>query len=221
MKTSVWTNTPFEGLREALKDSVESKAKRQPPSADRKHLPKENVVETGKNDEELFREAMADVREIKEFRSIPFVQGVVKPCSSRRDDAFFVLREVVEGKRKIRLSDTGEYMEWVCPDLPKDLLRRLHEGSYAVQDSIDLHGMTLEEADEAIVSFFREALRKKKLCIKVIHGRGLRSPNGPVLKDALKRWLEGKLRKKVAAFVTARDCDGGLGATYILLKPGN
>ncbi len=218
MKTSSsWSYTPFEGLGEALKDSARAGTKRLN-SRIRKPLPKKGLVGTGKTDEELFLEAMADVKEIKEFRSIPFSQTEVKPRAPKKDDTLFLLREIVEGRRKIILSDTGEYMEWVCPELRKDIVRRLHAGNFAVQDSIDLHGMTLKEAQDAVFSFFQEALRQKKLCIKVIHGRGLRSPKGPVLKDALRRWLEGKLRKTVAAFVTARDCDGGLGATYILLK---
>jgi DNA-nicking Smr family endonuclease len=54
--------------------------------------------------------------------------------------------------------------------------------------------------------------------VKIIHGRGLRSPRGPVLKEKLIKRLSGKYRKHVVAFVTARQCDGGLGALYILLK---
>jgi DNA-nicking Smr family endonuclease len=129
-----------------------------------------------------------------------------------------VLRHIVEGKKKIRLSDTGEYREWTNPSLRGNVSRRLHEGRFAVQDSIDLHGMTRDEAEEALHCFFAGAIRKRLFCIKVIHGRGLRSPRGPVLKEALGKWLQGSLRKWVLAYATAKDCDGGLGATYIILR---
>jgi DNA-nicking Smr family endonuclease len=172
-----------------------------------------------KTDEEIFREAMADVREIKEYRKIPFrmkrQSGIRSP---RRKDDLVALKEIVEGKRKIRLSDTGEYIEWTMPDFRKDMTRRLHRGDFAVQDSIDLHGMTLGEAEEALAHFFREAVRRRLFCVKVIHGRGLGSPGGPVLKEALKSWLHGIFGKWTAAYVTAKDCDGGLGATYIVLR---
>ena len=172
-----------------------------------------------KTDEELFFEAMADVREIKEFREIPFQKSPgIKPRVEQGDNSIEVLRQIVEGKKKIRLSDTGEYMEWTCPSLRGNISRRLHEGCFAVQDSIDLHGMTLGEAEEALRLFFREAIRKRLFCIKVIHGRGLRSPKGPVLKEALNKWLRGSFRKWVLAYATAKDCDGGLGATYIILR---
>ncbi len=172
-----------------------------------------------KTDEEIFREAMAGVNEIKEFREIPFRKAPeVRPRPLRRDDSLETLREIVSGKRKIRLSDTGEYMEWTMPELRKDLTARLHQGYFSVQDCIDLHGMTVSEAEEALGHFFREALRRRLSCVKVIHGRGLRSPGGPVLKEALRNWLHGSFRKWTAAYATARDCDGGLGATYIFLK---
>lgn len=172
-----------------------------------------------KTDEEIFREAMADVREIKEFREIPLRRKrEFRIHSPRRRDDLVVLKEIVAGKRKIRLSDTGEYIEWTMPDLRKDVTKRLHRGDFAVQDSIDLHGMTLGEAEEALERFFREAVRRRLFCVKVIHGRGLRSPKGPVLKEALKNWLHGSFGKWTAAYVTAKDCDGGLGATYIALR---
>jgi len=44
-----------------------------------------------------------------------------------------------------------------------NISRRLHEGCFAVQDSIDLHGMTLGEAEEALHRFFSEAIRKKTI----------------------------------------------------------
>ena len=100
----------------------------------------------------------------------------------------------------------------------KDIAWRLHQGDFSVQDYIDLHGMTLSEAEEALCLFFREAIKKRLFCVKVIHGRGLRSPRGPVLKEALKRWLQGSFKKWVLAYSTAKDCDGGLGATYLILK---
>ncbi|MBF0554323.1 MAG: Smr/MutS family protein [Nitrospirae bacterium] len=86
-----------------------------------------------------------------------------------------------------------------------------------MQDYLDLHGYTLEEAEIMAGEFIRDSVRRRLRCVKIIHGRGLRSPSGPVIKDALMRWLTGR-RKYVKAFATARGCDGGLGAVYVLLK---
>ncbi|GAB4388356.1 MAG: hypothetical protein Kow0025_07150 [Thermodesulfovibrionales bacterium] len=175
--------------------------------------------ERGGGDEDEFARAMAGVREIKEFREIPpKAPSGTKPRPCPADDTLRDLREIVEGKRRIRLSDTAEYVEWVTPGARRDTARRLHGGHFAVQDSIDLHGMSASEAEAAFGEFMRRAALNGLACVKVIHGRGLRSPNGPVLKEALKKWLHGPYRKRVAAYATARHCDGGLGATYILLR---
>jgi len=213
MKTesSEGTFNPFQGLKDAL---------------ERKKGEENNIVtKKEQTDEEIFLDAMADVKEIKEFRKIPLseppqfknLKGRDK-ISKEADDSVEILRKIVNGERKIRLSDTGEYIEWVSPRIRKDIAQRLHQGDFSVQDYIDLHGMTLNEAEAAFRLFFQDALKRRLFCIKVIHGRGLRSPKGPVLKEALKTWLQGKFRKRILAYSSAKDCDGGLGATYIILK---
>ncbi len=87
-----------------------------------------------------------------------------------------------------------------------------------MQDFIDLHGFTVDEAEVHVEEYLRSARLNGLRCIKIIHGRGLKSPLGPVLKEALVGWLSGRYRKNIIAFATARRCDGGLGALYILLK---
>lgn len=82
-----------------------------------------------------------------------------------------------------------------------------------------MHGMSLEEAKPALDRFIREARSRGLRCVNIIHGRGLRSPEGPVLKEALRTWLEtGSLRKWVLAYATAPRQQGGPGATYLLLR---
>jgi DNA-nicking Smr family endonuclease len=94
----------------------------------------------------------------------------------------------------------------------KEIVRKLHEGQYSVQDILDLHGVIVDEAEQELEKYIKESIRKGYRCIKIIHGRGLRSPKGPILKEAVISWLTGRYRKNVI------QCDGGLGALYILLR---
>jgi DNA-nicking Smr family endonuclease len=200
-----WSYTPFKGLKDVFKNNISS-------------VRQKEIIHI-KTDEEIFFEAMADVKEIKEFREIPLKKPPkIKRIPVLKDDSIEILQQIIQGEGKIRLSDTGEYIEWVSPRIRQDIAQKLHEGSFAVQDHIDLHGMTLIVAKEAFSAFFREAVKKRLFCVKVIHGRGLRSPGRPVLKEAVKKWLHGTFRKSVLAYSTAKACDGGLGATYIILK---
>ena len=64
-----------------------------------------------------------------------------------------------------------------------------------------------------------EARRQGNCCVLVIHGRGSHSPDGPVLKQALIDWLaEPPVGSNVLAFASAKGGDGGVGATYVLLR---
>ena len=119
---------------------------------------------------------------------------------------------------RVRISQTSEYMEGRAPGVSRALLEELREGRIAVSRVLDLHGLTVPEAEVAFHEFLRECLFRGDRCVLIIHGRGLSSPDKPVLKERVRFWLErGPLRRYVLAYASARPCDGGPGATYVLL----
>jgi DNA-nicking Smr family endonuclease len=184
----------------------------------------ERVKPVCPDDEELFLIEMRGVREIKEFRQLPVrrkgIVPVIKKGLDSEKEVLKTLEDISRGKQPIRLEDTQEYVEWTnsSDGYTAVVARPLHEGRFAVQDFLDLHGFTTDEAQVRVEAFLRISLTKGLRCVKIIHGRGLKSPQGPVLKEALVKSLSGRYRKNVIAFSTARQCDGGLGAIYILLK---
>ena len=96
------------------------------------------------------------------------------------------------------------------------VLKKLRRGHYRVQSEIDLHGLTAPEAKEALRDFLADALERRYRCVRIIHGKGLRSENrAPVLKNV----VSSVLRRvgAVIAYVSAREVDGGTGAVYVLL----
>ncbi|MEJ2697784.1 MAG: Smr/MutS family protein [Candidatus Sulfobium sp.] len=209
---------PFEDLKKIVDLKGIKLEPRQVP------LKKEEVAEEEvreEDDDRVFVEAMREVREIKEFRRLPARRPDFSPtgrkCSTDRE-ALDALREILSGRRPMHLPDTPEYVEWVNRDYRDDIIRKLHEGKFSIQDSLDLHGLNLPDAEAEVASFLKDSMRMRLRCVKIIHGRGLRSPAGPVLKNAVMKMLSGRFRKKVIAFVSARQCDGGLGALYVLLR---
>ncbi len=201
---------PFKYLGDLLRENNFKKKNR---------LTQKYKPQTEKSDEEIFHEAMANVKQIKEFTEIPYItQQSKKNIPEKKEDTLKILEKIISGQQKINLPDTPEYIEWVHSDIRKDITQKLHQGHFSVQDFIDLHGLTVYEAETALSEFLKNAIKKRLCCVKVIHGRGLRSPKGPVLKESLIKWLHGKFSKWVIAYSTAKDRDGGLGATYIILK---
>ncbi len=102
------------------------------------------------------------------------------------------------------------------PGIQETVLRKLRRGRYGLQGEIDLHGMRVEEARKALRDFLADALALNARCVRIVHGKGLRSgTRGPVLKSAVSAIL--RHCNSVMAYVPARPDDGGSGAMYVLL----
>jgi len=100
--------------------------------------------------------------------------------------------------------------------LGADVVSKLRRGHWAVQAEIDLHGHTSDEAHDALVLFLAEGRSHGWRCVRVIHGKGLSSPNRePVLKGKVRRWLTH--RNEVLAYCEAPRHGGGSGAVLVLL----
>ena len=135
-------------------------------------------------------------------------------------DALRALEALVSGDAPFDLSDSDEFIEGRVPGLDANIVGRLRRGEFAIQDHIDLHGMTREEAKSTVDAFLKKARGTGKRCVLLVHGRGIHSKDQmPILKDALKQWLAtARFGRHVLAFATARPVDGGAGALYVLLR---
>jgi len=96
-------------------------------------------------------------------------------------------------------------------------LRKLRRGQWPVQDSIDLHGLTSDEARGRLASFLNHALSSNYRCVNIIHGKGWRAEGGEgILKIRVRYWLTQ--HPQVLAFCEAPANAGGGGAVWLLLK---
>ena len=81
---------------------------------------------------------------------------------------------------------------------------------------LDLHGLTQEEAEHSLDSFFRECRQKGLRKILIVHGKGLHSEGQPVLFSVVRSYLE---RNPFAGdFGQGAKEDGGSGALWVILK---
>jgi DNA-nicking Smr family endonuclease len=100
--------------------------------------------------------------------------------------------------------------------LGADVVSKLRRGHWAVQAELDLHWHTSDQAHAALVLFLAEARSQGWRCVRVIHGKGLSSPNRePVLKGKVRRWLTH--RNEVLAYCEPTQHGGGSGAVVVLL----
>ena len=169
----------------------------------------------------LFEEAMADVRRIEADQRAP--EPVWRPPTTVSERELEVLREldaIVNGASSFELHDSDEYIQGKVPGLDPRTLKQLAKGEFTIQADIDLHGSDAATARGLVERFVLHSHERGLRCIRIVHGKGKRSPGGePVLKRQLPRWLaRGPARRLVLAYTTAAPRDGGLGASYVLLR---
>lgn len=101
--------------------------------------------------------------------------------------------------------------------LPPDICKKLRRGDWTVQNHIDLHGLRVDPAREAVMQFLKASQKSGARCVRIVHGKGYGSEGGhSVLKEKVRRWL--KQCDCVMAFAEAQEIDGGSGALIVLLK---
>jgi DNA-nicking Smr family endonuclease len=174
-------------------------------------------------EEYLFKKAMEGVTPISRDKYVERIFQLELPESSRdKEDAETLekLTNLVKYGRGFNVADTPEYIEGTGYHVLPIVAKRLHQGEYSIQAFVDLHGLIVEDAKEVFEKFLKWAVTTGKTGVLIVHGRGLSSPSEPVLKKKVVEWLtHSPWRKWVAAYSSARICDGGAGATYVLLRP--
>ena len=167
---------------------------------------------------ELFRSAIADVTPLPSTGKVVHERPRPHPLPLQRlSDERAALRESLEDIDWDGDLETGEELSFVRNGIGSQTLRKLRRGHWVIQDELDLHGLNVPDARELLVEFLGQCARKGLRCVRVIHGKGLRSKNRqPVLKQKVAHWL--MRRDEILAFCQARRTEGGGGAVVVLLK---
>ncbi|MEK7736835.1 MAG: Smr/MutS family protein [Pseudomonadota bacterium] len=165
----------------------------------------------------LFRGAVAD--------TVPLVFDKVHhepqlpppiPRQRQRDEAAALAESLAPAPLETLL-EGGDELAFLRPSLPRSLLKDLRRGRWVSQGELDLHGLNRDEARQALMQFLAESLAQHQRCLRIVHGKGLRSPGRePVLKELVRHWLAN--RPEVLAYCQARAADGGAGAVVVLLQ---
>lgn len=174
------------------------------------------------NEMALFLDAMTDVKPMRRgnrvahlFVSTPRVNADV----DSENETLHRLNALIKTGEGFVVKDTPEYIEGTGHNVHPRISTRLHRGDFSIQAHVDLHGFGVEDARNAFENFIKDSIATGKRAVLIVHGRGLSSPDRPVLKTKVVEWLtRGPLRKWVIAFSSARSFDGGAGATYVLLR---
>lgn len=165
-----------------------------------------------------FRKAMKGVNPIEQSSRVQHkkIKPSTRPKQTLQDNQQ-VLVDMLSEPDDLTSIATGDELFFARSGLQHKVIKRLKRGELSIQAELDLHQMTKKEAREAVVEFLRYCTSNHLKQIRIVHGKGLGSPGKiPVLKTLVNHWLQQ--RDEILAFCSARPCDGGTGAIYVLLK---
>lgn len=176
---------------------------------------KDQKESSAPDDDALFKQAMSGVTRLPQANRAaqPRTKPEPVPLAPRRagsqPDVRDALSDPAEGAEAV-----GEYLSNGISQLT---LRKLRRGQFPVQDSLDLHGLTSDEARKLLLEFLRVSQQRGLRCVRIIHGKGRHGESGEgILKIRTRHWL--MQCPEVLAFCEAPPGHGGGGAVLALLK---
>jgi DNA-nicking Smr family endonuclease len=171
--------------------------------------------ENHSDDKNLFQQAIAGTRPLKHNR----VSLKKKPAriKKRTEPA---PHEISDNLSDDFIPECDDYLEFMRPGVQKSLLKQIRNGKLPVENRLDLHGFSRDDARKTLLQFIAESQFNKCKLLCIVHGKGYHSDDGrPVLKAMVNKWLQNI--EQVLAFTSAQPKDGGIGAVYVLIKKYN
>ena len=169
------------------------------------------------SDAAAFRAAIGHVRRIPEAMPPPQAPKRRAVVAMREADERAALAESRRGDPERHAEALGDVLAYRRDDVPSQTLRRLKRAEFAIEDEIDLHLLGEHAAEELLRRFLAEARDAAHHCVRIVHGKGLHSAHGPVLKGMVERVLSQ--RADVLAYATPAAAPGRTGAVLVLLAP--
>ncbi len=164
------------------------------------------------NDDDLFRQALEGVTPLAPPDRITPAPKPRKPPARNLNAT-----EAVPDNLSDHGANDTAITEYLRPGLNRMTLRKLRRGEWPIQDELDLHGLTSDEARKLLAAFLQDVTQHGLRCVNVIHGKGWRSEGRDgILKVLSRHWLAQ--HPQVLAFCEAPPQAGGSGAVWVLLK---
>jgi len=167
------------------------------------------------SDEDLFEQAMAGVRPRKRDAKPKKIIATNTAKVPRLD-----MHSPKQARSPKHMSRPQEDRAWVlrANGIGADALKKLALGKPKINHSLDLHGMTRDQAIIALENTYQAIIVERKRVLRVIHGRGLHSPDGrSIIKQAVYDYLRcGSSSGYMLAVIPCLKSAGG--ACLILLR---
>jgi DNA-nicking Smr family endonuclease len=210
-----FTNNPFRSLK-GLTPSTPSPVKKGIPSQVRNKEDNNDIDDTS-----LFLRATEGAKRFGQTNASPAAKAGQVPnktdVQAPEDSRLFLAAMKNIGASFPEIQHEQEPDE-AAHRSPTSRMRQLKRGDIRIRQELDLHGFLKEEALLQLERFIAAARSRRHEAVLVITGKGLNSPEGPVLKGAVAAWLRKNGKGLVTEFSSAPRELGGSGAFVVFLK---
>jgi DNA-nicking Smr family endonuclease len=180
---------------------------------------------TPEDDGELFLRAVDGVKKMQpeDATASDVVQTEsaqpARPAAAQRDERLFLdaMRNIGTAINR-GLESEEDDVAVGHRQSPSSRMRQLKRGTIRISEELDLHGYLRDEAIRQLGRFISGAFERGRQAVLVITGKGINSPEGPVLQGAVAEWLRTTGKGMVAEFSPAPRDMGGSGAFVVFLK---
>lgn len=159
------------------------------------------------NDDSLFKQTVGKVTQIKNDKAN------LRPV---KREPLRVRQENWRAQEAVPMVSSADVLSFGRKTCSPSLLLKLKRGKIHAEENIDLHGMRIDEAKAYLDNFLDECVANESLCVCVVHGKGRKNAEHPILKNKVNVWLRADSR--VLAFHSAPVTHGGTGAVFVLLN---
>jgi len=210
--TGSFQNTPFKALK-GITPNAPSPATAAPKAPSR---------EEHEDDDALFLRSMSGTRRIDaegDQEQAPLSPAMAPPLTGEDEyDRELFLKAMGSLSHATFRAETPAPEDEEPARSPSSRMRQLKRGTIHIGEELDLHGFLKDEALRRLEHFITNEYARGTQAVLVITGKGINSPEGPVLPGAVAAWLRDKGKGMVAEFHAAPRDKGGTGAIVAFLR---
>ena len=175
------------------------------------------MVDDTKKISHSFGDLVPSTKRLKTDKIAPYRKKIKPIAKQTQADDMRVMEELLSSDDETASFDSGDELTFLRDGYPNKVLKKLRSGDYSIQEELDLHGLFADEAKQQVHGFINECAHYKISAVRIIHGKGLHSPDKkPILKNLILGWL--KKNQYIIAVCSTPANDGGTGAIYALVK---
>ena len=174
------------------------------------------ISKTDQDDIALFKIEVGEIEHIEQDKIHP-ITNKPKPVPQFQQRLDHDFNDSFSEEFEPHTVGSEETLNFRRSGIQQRLFSRLRNGQIHIEAELDLHGMTIDIAHQALAKFIHDCQHYNIRCARIIHGKGWNSKHHkPILKTKLNSWLQQD--ENILAFCSAPIKDGGTGAVYVLIR---